>query len=109
MSCDCQKNIKKPIDDGSTVGATASRNPIGDGLLKTTAASSTVGIFYTLRISCISKACLDAMDIMKLAGGIVGGVLVKDYAVYKKWINDRYNSNKILWLLRAIKLHDTIG
>ena len=23
------------------------------------------------------------MDIMKLAGGIVGGVLVKDYAVYR--------------------------
>ena len=34
------------------------------------------------------KASLDAMDIMKLACGIVGGVLVKDYAVYKKWINE---------------------
>ena len=31
---------------------------------------------------------MDAMDIMKLAGGIVGGALVKDYAVYKKWINE---------------------
>ena len=30
---------------------------------------------------------LDAMDIMKLAGGMCGGVLVKDYAAYKKWIN----------------------
>ena len=37
------------------------------------------------------KASLDAMDIMKLAGGIVGGFLVKDYAVYKKWINEWYN------------------
>ena len=27
---------------------------------------------------------LEAMDIMKLAGGIVIGVLFKDYAVYKK-------------------------
>ena len=35
------------------------------------------------------------MNIMKLAGGIVGGVLVKDYAVYKKWIKEWYN--KILW------------
>ena len=32
-------------------------------------------------------ASLDAIDIMKFAGGIVGGVFVKDYAVYKKWIN----------------------
>ena len=31
---------------------------------------------------------MDAMDIMKLAGGIVGGSLAKDYAVYKKWINE---------------------
>ena len=31
---------------------------------------------------------MDTMDIMKLAGGICGGVLVKDYAVYKKWINE---------------------
>ena len=34
------------------------------------------------------KASLDAMDIMKIAGGIVGGVLVKDYAIYKEWINE---------------------
>ena len=32
-------------------------------------------------------AIMDAMDIMKLAGGICGGVLVKYYAFYKKWIN----------------------
>ena len=32
------------------------------------------------------------MDIMKLADGIVGDVLVKDSAVYKKWINE-YNKN----------------
>ena len=42
------------------------------------------------------KASLDVMDIMKLVGGIVGVVLVKDYAVYKKWINEWIN-NKILW------------
>ena len=31
---------------------------------------------------------IDAMDIMRLAGGMVAGVLVKDYAVYKNWINE---------------------
>ena len=31
---------------------------------------------------------MDAMDIMKLASGIFGGVLVKDYALYKEWINE---------------------
>ena len=41
------------------------------------------------------KTSLDAMDIMKIASGIVGGVIVKDYAVYKKWIKEWYN-NKIL-------------
>ena len=35
-----------------------------------------------------SKASLDTIDIIKFAGGICGGVLVKDYAVYKKWINE---------------------
>ena len=35
-----------------------------------------------------AKASLVAMDIMKVADGICGGVLVKDYAVYKKWINE---------------------
>ena len=42
------------------------------------------------------KTSLDVMHIMKLVGGIVGVVLVKDYAVYKKWINEWIN-NKILW------------
>ena len=47
------------------------------------------GIFFGLKVVNIKppKASLDAMDILKLTGGICGGVLVKDYAVYKKWIN----------------------
>ena len=36
---------------------------------------------------------MDAMDIMKLLGGICEGVLMKDYAVYKKWINKWFNKN----------------
>ena len=31
---------------------------------------------------------LDAMDIITLSGGICGEVLIKDYAVYKRWINE---------------------
>ena len=48
------------------------------------------GIFYVLKVTNVKppKAFLDAMDIMKLADGIVGGVLAKDYAVYKKWIKE---------------------
>ena len=48
------------------------------------------GIFYGLKAANAKppKTSLDAMDIMKLAGGICGGVLVKNYAVYKKWINE---------------------
>ena len=47
--CDCQKNIKKPNHDVSTVDAPAAKKPTGDGLLITTVASTTVGIFYALR------------------------------------------------------------
>ena len=55
--------------------------------------ATTTGIFYVLNVANVKppKASLDAMDIMKLAGGIVGGVLVAVYcfiAVYKKWINE---------------------
>ena len=62
-------------------------NSVKDGLIITI---TTTGIFYTLKAASVKlpKASLDAMDIMKLAGGIAGGVLVKDYAVYKKWINE---------------------
>ena len=60
--------------------------------------ATTTRIFYVLKATGKRppKASLDAMDIMRLAGGIVGGVLVKDYAVYKKWVNEWYN-NKNLW------------
>ena len=67
-SFDWKKNIEDSFKDGLiiTIGAT--------------------GIFYGLKAANVKppKASLDAMDIMKLAGGICGGVLVKDYAIYKK-------------------------
>ena len=46
-------------------------------------------------------------DIIKVAGGIEGGVFVKDYTLYKKWINEWYNNKNAMALLRAMKLHDT--
>ena len=71
-SFDWKKNIKDSIKDGLIITIT------------------TTGIFYTLNASNVKppKASLDAMDIMKLARGKVGGVAVKDYAVYKKWIKE---------------------
>ena len=57
---------------------------IKDGLITTT------GMFYALKAADVKppKASVDAMDIMKPVGGIVGGVLVKDYAFYKKRIKE---------------------
>ena len=62
-------------------------DPLKDGLI---IAIGAAGIFFGLKTVNVKppKASLDAMDIVKLAGGICGGVLVKDYAVYKKWINE---------------------
>ena len=60
---------------------------IKDGLIITI---STTRMFYALKAENVKppKASMDAMDIIKLAGDICGGILVKDYAVYKKWINE---------------------
>ena len=71
-SFDWKKNIEDSIKDGLIITAT------------------TTGIFYVLKAADMRppKASLDAMDIMRLADGIVRGVLVKDYAVDKKWINE---------------------
>ena len=51
-----------------------------DGLIIT---ATTTGIFFALKAANVRlpKASLDVMDIMKLAAGICGGVLLKDYAV----------------------------
>ena len=60
---------------------------IKDGLIITAAVT---GIIFALKAVSVEKqkASLDAVDIMKLTGGICGGVLVKDYAIYRKWINE---------------------
>ena len=71
-SFDWKKNIEDSLRDGLiiTIGAT--------------------GILFGLKAGNVKppKASLDAMDIMKLSSGICGGVLMKNYAVYKKWINE---------------------
>ena len=68
-----------------------------DGLIITVGAA---GIFYGLKAANVKppKASLDAVDILKLTGGIYGGVLVKDYVVYKKWINGEYNNKNFITL-----------
>ena len=78
-SFDWEKNIEDSIKDWLIITIT------------------TTGIFYVLKAANVKplKASMDAIDIMKLAGGIVGGVLVKDYAVYKRWIKEWHY--KILW------------
>ena len=70
-SFDWKKNIEDSIKDGLVITI------------------ELAGIFYGLKAANIKppKASLDAMDLLKLTDGICGGMLVKDYAVYKKWIN----------------------
>ena len=72
ISFDWKKNIEDSIKDGLIITIT------------------TTGIFYALKAANVKppKAPLYAMDIIKLAGGAVGGALVKDYEVYKKWIKE---------------------
>ena len=62
-------------------------NFLKDGLIITV---GNAGIFFGLKAANLKppKASLDAMDILKLTSGICGSVLVEDYAVYKKWINE---------------------
>ena len=50
---------------------------------------ATAGIFWLLKMGKIAsspKATLDASNIIKLSGGIITGPLLKDYAVYEKWM-----------------------
>ena len=65
---------------------------IKDGLIITAAAT---GIFFALKAVNVKppKASLNAVDIKKLTSAICGGVLVKDYAVYKKWIKEWCNKS----------------
>ena len=56
---------------------------IKDELIK---AATTTGIHFVIKAANVkpSKVFLDVLDIIKFAGGIGRGVLVKYYAVYKK-------------------------
>ena len=71
-SFDWKKDIEDSLRDGLfiTIGAT--------------------GIFFGVKAANIKppKASVDAKNVIKLTGAICGGVLMKDYAVYKKWINE---------------------
>ena len=69
-------DLKKSIEDSIT-----------DGLIIT---ATTTGMFFALKAANVKppKASLNAMDITRFADGICGGVLGKDYVVYKKLINE---------------------
>ena len=71
-SFDWRKNIEDSLKDGLiiTIGA--------------------AGIFFGLKVANVKspKVSMDAIDILKLTRWICGGVLMKDYAVCKKWINE---------------------
>ena len=69
-----------------------------DGLIMTIGAA---GIFYGLKAANVkpSKASLDVMDLLKLADGICGDVLVKDYAVYKNGSMSEYNNKNFISFL----------
>ena len=68
---DVKKNLEESIKEGLVI------------------TGATVGIFWLLKMSKITsppKAAMDASDIIKLSGDIITGALLKDYAVYKKWM-----------------------
>ena len=60
-----------------------------DGVIITIGATR---IFFGLKALNVVKppktSKLDVMNIMMLTGEICGRVFMKDYAVYKKWINE---------------------
>ena len=66
-SFDWKKNIEDSIKDEIIIEAT------------------TTVIFFTLKVANVKplKGSLNTMGIVKLISGICGGVLPKDYAVYK--------------------------
>ena len=76
---------------------------VKDGLIITIRAA---GIFYGLKAANVKppKASLDAMDIVKLAGRICGGVLVKDYAVYNGSMS-KYNNKNFITLFKGHKIN----
>ena len=78
-----RKNIEESLRDGLIIiiGAT--------------------GIFFGLKAVNVKppKASPDAIDILKLTSGICGGVLVKDYAVYKNGSTSEYNNKNFITLI----------
>ena len=71
-SFEWKKNIEDSLKDGLIITIRAAR------------------LFYGLKAVNVKppKVSLNAMNVLKITDGICGGVLVKDYAVYKKWINE---------------------
>ena len=88
------------------IGEKTIEDSIKDRLIITIGATK---MFFDLKAANVKppKASLDAMDILKLTCATCGGVLVNDYAVYKKWINEWIQQKFYEPYHRVIKLHDT--
>ena len=69
------------------IGRKNIEDSLKDGVIRTIRATR---IFFGLKAVGVKllKASLNAMDIVTLSGMIYGGTLMKDYPVYRKWIND---------------------
>ena len=52
-NCDCQENIKEPIEHGPIITGTTAEEP--DGLIITTVATMAAGIFFGLRAMCLGQ------------------------------------------------------
>ena len=71
---------------------------IKDGLI---ISIGVIRIFFGLKAANVKppKASLDTMNIMKLADGIYGELLMKDYAVCRKWIKESYYKKNFMTLV----------
>ena len=52
-NCDCQENIKEPIERGLIIAGTTAEEP--GGLTITTVAAMTAGMFFGLRAMCLGQ------------------------------------------------------
>ena len=87
-SFDWKKNIEDSIKDGLIITIGAAR------------------IFYRLKAANVKppKASLDAMDILKFAGGFCGGYWLNIMQFIKNGSTSKYNNKNFMALLRPIKL-----
>ena len=86
MKLDIEKSVKNLTKNSFVLfGKKFIEVSIKNGLIVTKAITGKLLALKATNVK-LPKTFLDAMDIMKLASGIRATSLLKDYAVYKKWI-----------------------